>query len=266
MSTSTFERFRIEVKTPVGSVSVSAEAPTSFVPITAIVPLMRRVGEEAQSLEQQHAKAAGGQVSCRMGCAACCRMLVPVSPPEAFALKELVEELPAPRRERIIAALAAARARLEEAGLLARLKAVADPGQPLADEELDPLNQDYYALRMPCPFLDNELCSIYEGRPAACRELLVTSPAELCDDMVNNPVRPLPPPLRISTVLGLLWSELEGGAPRLIPLPIALEWAEHHAAAAHRVWKGSQLLERALEKAEQFLDQASANRQERSQI
>jgi Fe-S-cluster containining protein len=33
---------------------------------------------------------------------------------------------------------------------------------------------------MPCPFLEDESCSIHPDRPLVCREYLVTSPAELC--------------------------------------------------------------------------------------
>src|SRR3989442_10972831 len=61
---------------------------------------------------------------------------------------------------------------------------------------------------------------------AACRELLVTSPAELCQDLVQNPVTPLPVSMRIGSILGLVWGTLTSSPPRLIPLPMALEWAE----------------------------------------
>src|SRR4030095_5401661 len=117
-------------------------------------------------------------------------------------------------------------------GALDRLHAVAQADAPMSDEQLEPINRAYYALRHPCPFLEEEMCSIYEARPAACRELLVTSPAQLCNDMAENPVEPIPVPVRIGTVLGLLWSGLTGGAPRLIPLPLALAWGRAHRKAA----------------------------------
>jgi Fe-S-cluster containining protein len=74
---------------------------------------------------------------------------------------------------------------------------------------MEPINREYNALRMACPFLDQETCSIYDHRPAACRELLVTTPPALCDDLINNPVRPLPVPIRVGPALALLWSEFE---------------------------------------------------------
>ena len=76
-------------------------------------------------------------VSCKKGCAACCRMLVPVSAPEAFALKEMVHALPEPRRLAILNKIAEARTRLAETGLLARLTQVAETEQQLSDEQIE---------------------------------------------------------------------------------------------------------------------------------
>ena len=256
------ERFEVSLNTPAGQLTMPVEVPISFVPVTAIVPLMRRLSEQAQALEERKSIAAGHPISCRMGCAACCRMLVPVSAPEAFALKDMIQTLPDAHRARLMNNLSEARARLEQAGLLERLTDVAETTQPLTDEEMEPVNREYYALRMPCPFLENETCSIYEDRPAACRELLVTTSAELCQDMVKNEVQALPVPVRISTVLGALWSELVGGPARLIPLPIALDWAERHSAERSLVWKGTELLEKALDKVWRYLNQELAHRAE----
>jgi Fe-S-cluster containining protein len=254
------ERFNISLSTPAGELATSVEAPTALVPITAIVPLTRRLGEEATALEEAQERDAGRPISCRKGCAACCRMLVPMSPPEAFALKAMVDALPIERRNALVGRLRDARARLEEAGLLTGLTALAESHRPLTDEEMEPMNQAYYALRLPCPFLEGEICSIYEDRPAACRELLVTTPADLCDDLIQNPVRPLPAPVRVGTVLALLWSELNGGPPTLIPLPLALDWAEKHAGESRGVWRGTQLLERMLDHVWRLLEQEFANR------
>jgi Fe-S-cluster containining protein len=260
MNTPPSERFNIALKTPAGELSTSVEAPSNLVPMTAIVPLTRRLAEEATAMEEAQARETGRQVSCRKGCAACCRMLVPVSAPEAFALKSVIDSLPEERRKTLLDKLGAARARLEETGLLARLTALADARESFSDEEMEPLNRDYYALRMPCPFLENEMCSIYEDRPGACRELLVTTPADLCDDLINNPVRPLPAPLRAGTVLALLWSNLKKTPPTLIPLPMALDWAEAHQAEGQDVWRGTHLLEQMLENAGHVLEQEFAAR------
>jgi Fe-S-cluster containining protein len=251
------ERLDIAIKTPAGPVTTTVEIPDGFVPVTQIVPLMRRLGEQAQALEQHRVTAAGQVISCARGCAACCRMLVPVSAPEAFALRDMVAALPEARRQAIQRRLADTTARLEQAGLLAQLRQVAETDRPVTDEMMEPINRAYFALKLPCPYLENETCSIYDDRPAACRELLVTSPAEWCQDMVNKPVRAIPVPLRASTILGLLWSDLTGSPPRLIPLPIALDWADRHASENRAGWKAGDLLDRALDKVWRFLSQQS---------
>ncbi len=254
------ERFEVSLKTPAGEFSTSIEIPGGSVPITAVVPLLRRVGEQAQALEEKQAAEAGKTVSCKKGCAACCRMLVPVSAPEAFALRDMIHALSEPRRLATLNKIAEARARLEQADLLTRLTQVAETEQQLSDEEIEPLNREYYALRMSCPFLEDEICTIHEHRPAACRELLVTSPAELCQDMTKNPVRPLPVPVRMSTVLGMLWSKLHGGPTRLIPLPLAFEWADRHAAENRSSWEAKELLHNALDKVSRYLSEEFTSR------
>src|SRR5262245_11901 len=199
------ERFHVALNTPAGRVTTAIDVPTGFIPITAIVPVTRRLGDEAAQLEVREALAEGQTISCRIGCAACCRMLVPLSAPDAFALREYIEQLPTDRQTLLLNRLSNTKDRLKREGLWDRLNDVAETSRPLADEELDPINQSYYALRIPCPYLENEMCSIYESRPSACRELLVTSPAELCQDLVQNPVTPLPVSMRISSILVLVW-------------------------------------------------------------
>jgi len=254
------ERFEVALNTPAGRLTTAIDVPTGFIPITSIVTLTRRLGEEAAQLEVQQAAAAGQRISCRIGCAACCRMLVPLSAPEAFALREYIEQLPTDRRTFLLNRLCDTKDRLKREGLWDQLNDVAEASRPLPDEDLDPINQSYYALRIPCPFLENEMCSIYESRPSACRELLVTSPAELCQDLAQNPVMPLPVSMRMSSILGLVWGTLTSSPPRLIPLPMALEWAERHKEESRRTWPGASLLDQVLDSMWRFLSQAFQNK------
>lgn len=254
------ERFEVALNTPAGRLTTAIDVPTGFIPITAIVPVTRRLGEEAAQLEVQRAIEAGQTVSCRMGCAACCRMLVPLSAPEAFALREYVGQLPTDQRALLLNRLSDTKDRLTQTGLWDRLHDLAEASSPVPDEELDPINWAYYSLRIPCPYLENEMCSIYEARPAACRELLVTSPAELCQDMVQNAVTPLPVSMRIGSILGLVWGTLTSSPPRLIPLPMALEWAERHDEESWLTWPGASLLDQVLDNMWRFLSQAFQNK------
>ena len=187
-------------------------------------------------------------------------MLVPMSPPEAFALRTHVMELPEERRKAIQARLDLTITALNAAGLYERLDAVAETDRVVSDTELEPLNRAYYALRLPCPFLESEQCTIYEQRPAACRELLVTTPSEWCSNMDENPVAPVPVSIRMSTALGLLWSTVRQEAPRLIPLPIALQWAERHLSAQTTGGKGTDILDGFLDRLWRLLSQEFKSR------
>ena len=98
----TVERFEVALNTPAGRLTTAIDVPTGLIPITAIVPLTRRLGDEAAELEIQQATETGQSISCRKGCAACCRMLVPLSAPEAFALREHVKQLPTDRQTQLL--------------------------------------------------------------------------------------------------------------------------------------------------------------------
>ncbi|GKS59907.1 hypothetical protein YTPLAS18_34340 [Nitrospira sp.] len=251
----TTEHCEVGLETPAGRITTSVEIPTGFVPVTAILPLARQLAAHSQQLDVDQVRQGGGTISCRQGCAACCRMLVPMSPPEAFALRTYVSELPEERRQALQVRLDRTIDALNAAGLYEPLEAVAETDRVVSDPELEPLNQAYYALRLPCPFLESEQCTIYEARPAACRELLVTTPSEWCSNMAENPVASVPVSIRMSTALGLLWSTIRQEAPRLIPLPVSLQWAERHLSAQTTGDRGTAILESFLDRLWRLLSQ-----------
>jgi Fe-S-cluster containining protein len=106
-----------------------------------------------------------------------------VSRTEGERLLQLIDALPAERRESLLARFAAAETAIERAGLTDR------GGR--TDREL---SAAYFALGLPCPFLEDESCSIHPERPLVCREYLVTSPAALCSGPTQEGVTPLAVP------------------------------------------------------------------------
>jgi Fe-S-cluster containining protein len=155
------------------------------------------------------AAAAGKAVSCRKGCGACCRQLVPVSRTEGDRLLQVVESLPAERRAALKARFAAAEATIEQAGLKDRA------GR--SDREL---SAAYFALGLPCPFLEDESCSIHPERPLVCREYLVTSPAALCSEPAQEGVTPVLVPK-----LSLAARTLQDDRDDWFPLALLMAWA-----------------------------------------
>ena len=241
------ERLNLSINTTSGEMHAQVDVPTGIIPITDIVPVLRALGEQAQALEVSKALQTGKTISCHKGCGACCRQMIPVSPPEAFALIEAIKNLPEDQQSRIGQNRETTKEQLQKAGLLGPLQGLANSPHQHSDDELESLNRAYYALRLPCIFLENEVCSIYDHRPAGCRSHLVTSLPELCQDMVNNSIEELHVPLRAGTVLSILWSNLTENPVRLMPLPIACDWAEHHQDFNTPSWNGSELFHKAMD-------------------
>ena len=190
-----------------------------------LLPFYRAMSEGLMSLAVHEAKARGHQVSCKAGCGACCRQLVPISPIEARHLARLVESMPEPRRSEIAARFAQAREQLEAAGLMPRLS---NP-QDAPPEQMRELNLEYWALRIPCPFLENESCSIYHDRPIACREYLVVTDPKHCAEARPENVRALEPPGGPITHRLPRTDRSPGGKPvDWVPLILSPDYAREH--------------------------------------
>jgi Fe-S-cluster containining protein len=183
--------------------------PQAPVPATDVLPALQGLVNAVVAAAEASATKTGGTISCRKGCGACCRQLVPVSRTEGERLLALVEKLPRERREVLHARFAAAEAALADAGLAA-------PGGR-NDREL---SLAYFALRLPCPFLEDESCSIHAERPLVCREYLVTSPAEFCAGPAQEGVTPVAVPKVSVAARGL-----QGEDDDWFPLATLMGWA-----------------------------------------
>ncbi|HEX7604422.1 MAG TPA: YkgJ family cysteine cluster protein, partial [Polyangiaceae bacterium] len=120
--------------------------------------------------------------------------------------------------------------RMEELGILAKgppgravLTSSAAPGASAWDD----VSRRYFDARIDCPLLEGAACSMYEERPAICREYLVVSPPSSCDSL-DGGSRAVERPIRMSEVLVGLGNEHSGAEDPSVPLPLALEWAETH--------------------------------------
>ena len=164
------------------------------------------------------------QVSCRAGCGACCRQMVPISETEALYLAEMIAAMPDRQRTQVTARFAEVIEALASNGLLDTLRA-----EPTADpEERHRLGLEYFRAAIPCPFLENEACSIHRHRPASCREYLVTSPAENCSTPRAGNIDMVELPAKASRVLYRFGDGRGEQSTRWMALPLLLEWAAAH--------------------------------------
>ena len=187
--------------------------PAAPVPATEVVPalqgLVNAVVEAAEARQT---------ITCRKGCGACCRQLVPVSRTEGERLLQLIDAMPAERRDALQARFAAAETAIEGAGLKER------GGRSDRD-----LSAAYFALGIPCPFLEEESCSIHPERPLVCREYLVTSPAELCSGPAQEGVTPVAVPKVSMAARGL-----QDEGDDWFPLALLMAWRRTRPRKAQR--------------------------------
>ncbi len=172
-------------------------------------------------------------ISCRAGCAACCRQLVVVSPMEAFALAAWTDERPelaAAVDARLAALEAAVAVRPALAAALAQLERQGGYPGPAAGGALE---LAWFAAGIPCVFLDKERCQVYSVRPFGCREHFALSPPELCavdlDQVVTPETR-----LEFKMVATQAGAAAFGLEDRLLPLPGALAYARARPVEAAR--------------------------------
>lgn len=179
----------------------------------------------------------GRQVACQKGCGACCRQAVPVTPAEAWMLADVVASFPADRKAKVLGRFAAARDRLAQEGFGDRsLSGTATESDVLA------LGLDYFRLGIPCPFLEEESCSIHPHRPSSCREYLVTSPAAHCSRPGELPISAVPLATSLTEGLSKLSAMVLDTEPHVIPMTLALEWAAEHGEEGRRRYDGAFLL------------------------
>lgn len=217
----------LSVSMKVGGVpiSVSVPAPLGPVPPRDLLPVFRAIAEEVVGVAVTETLIEGGKISCRKGCGACCRQVVPVAPVEAAGIAALVEAMPEPEREAVRERFRRSAERLHAAGLVPRLLGTEEPS---SREEVQDLGLAYFRLGIPCPFLVDESCSIHPDRPIACREYLVTSPPAECS-------RPGPENVRIVPLARATWPAVAAALARpgtrrtpMVPLALALEYVEGH--------------------------------------
>lgn len=211
---------------------VEAEAPPERARLDELLPALRALDNAVVDRAVESVEADGERVSCARGCAACCkRQPVPVSPPEALALSRLVDRMPEPRRSAVRAAFAAAVEQVKGAGIY---ETYTDRSPSLTREDALATVRRYMALGIHCPFLVDDACGIYEDRPFVCRQYLVTSPPELCENPLDNPVRQVPMPIRLATAVVETTETLNGRAQYTVPLVLALDHAARHRSELSR--------------------------------
>ncbi|HEX3435860.1 MAG TPA: YkgJ family cysteine cluster protein [Pseudacidobacterium sp.] len=209
-----------------GTLRASLEVPAGKTTLTQLLPIIQDFESSMINQVTAEAAAAGRPVSCRAGCGACCRQMVPLSIFEAEALGEWFSTLPQERQTELEARFHRGLIALKEAGVLEKLMQQDWGGD---EKNFTQLAIDYFHAGVPCPFLENESCSIHPIRPLICREYLVISPAELCRDPSIHQISAVNLPLHASSALYKMGRELTHDVRGWIPLIFLMAWMKREA-------------------------------------
>jgi Fe-S-cluster containining protein len=220
------------------TVEARAEVPDGPTSVASIVPFLRSVTEAVVEVATDAVVASGKPISCRAGCGACCRQLVPISVAEAHLLAELVQAMPPARRAAVEARFAHALEALAAGGVLDDLRALAHEREA---EAMHRVGLRYFAQGVACPFLEDESCSIHPQRPLACREYLVTSPPAGCAAPEESTIERVLIPRDVSRALYRLGDGSDAPKDRWVPLVLALEWVAAHETLPMR--SGREIIE-----------------------
>jgi len=211
-----------------------------------IVPLAQAVCTKIINVVVEKIRREGGRIPCRKGCSACCRYIVPLSVPEAFWLREKIFARPVSEQRVILQSCLSAALHILGRKLPKPLAGLASGTSPDTLIDVNAVVNWYASLKLDCPFLYKEVCLIYEHRPLVCREYFIKGSARACKGG-RGKAKLVELPVRMSSALSQLASELEGMDEEAAAIPLALSWCEENLERSRRVWPAAIMVERFVE-------------------
>jgi Fe-S-cluster containining protein len=184
----------------------------------------------------------GKFVPCRKGCSACCNYLIPLSVPEVFRLWYEVLSMPPNRGRAIVQSCLEAATKILK--YMPENLETNDLTKTNIQIEASRLSRWYSGLELFCPFLSEGLCTIYQQRPMACREHMVTGSALLCEAQSTEESQVIRMPVSIIECLSRLATELEQSDIEVVMLPLALPWVQGNLVRCERKWSAVTMVER----------------------
>ena len=223
-----------------GHFTANAVVPSGQTNLTQLLPVIQDFSNSVTGAMASRLGEDGEAISCRKGCAACCRQMVPLTIFEAEALADYIRSLPETRQHELANRFHQALLKLSATGLIDRM---VNENWLAETEASRKLTIEYLYLRIPCPFLEDEACSIHDIRPFGCREYLVTSPPEHCFDPSTLPVAPVRLPVSPFLALQRIGAKVEHDARGWIPLLFLFAWMKSGAHPGEAVTgEGPQVL------------------------
>jgi Fe-S-cluster containining protein len=204
-----------------------------------IVPVARRISTKVTLAVLNNLKQQGQVVPCCKGCSQCCYYLVPLSVPEAFSMRRQILAMDPARREFL------ANRWLETASIvIENHQQSAQQTLTFTESYIRQISHWYSQLKLPCPFLSENLCSVYQIRPSACREHIVTGSSNLCGTDTTRDLNVVNMPISILEAMTQLTAQLEQSQPEAVMLPVALPWTQINLERDKRTWPAIEIVEK----------------------
>ncbi len=124
--------------------------------------------------QEENLSTKGETLSCYKGCSRCCSLFIGASIQEAEAIVYYLYQNE-DKMQHFLESYPVWREKVRAAGDLFKKPAASDKNKGIGDLAA------YAKANIPCPFLEDDACSIYEVRPYVCAGLIVTTPPEWCD-------------------------------------------------------------------------------------
>lgn len=230
----------VEGKTIPFAINVTAENAT----LADIVPAARKLSSKIAIAVRERITENNQSVPCQKGCSACCSSLIPLSVPEVFRLSEEFLAMPSERSNHLLRnCIATAEKILSKAKRTACMESFSKNAKTGTSQ----INKWYGDLKLACPFLCENLCVLYEERPLACREHIVTGSSDSCQNGRKCRPNVAAMPVSVLEAMGQLASELEGTDVEAIMLPFSLAWVQDNIDRAERRWPAKDMVLRFVE-------------------
>ncbi|MHC4394710.1 MAG: YkgJ family cysteine cluster protein [Planctomycetota bacterium] len=222
-----------------------------------IVPIARTVCSKVAVTVLEKLREDGEAIPCHKGCSACCHYLTSLSVPEAFRLSEELLAMPAESGKAVLESyLEAAKKILDN--MPEDFDITSEPTQINEQAQMSQLSSWYAGLELACPFLSDNLCTIYDQRPTACRENIVTGSAEMCKVEGQDGTQVVKMPVSVTEALARLAADLEQSSVEAVMLPLALPWAEENQQRGERTWLAPMMVEKFVDILKEMTSKTSA--------
>jgi Fe-S-cluster containining protein len=208
----------------VGDTPLPLELPVPALPVEpqAILPALQTLVNEVVAQSVKELEGTDKTVTCKAGCGACCRQIVPISDFEAHAIAEVIARMPEARRAHVMQRFADAERQL------AAIKPLDEMLEAINGPDRYEFAVDYFRYGVACPFLEDESCSIYPDRPLICREYLVHTPVERCERVDQKSGVGVLPISRASKALFRMSTFDDRPTETRVPLSLVPYWVARH--------------------------------------